>query len=83
VGNDAHSHELLSVITAVHHQRVGKTLDNWALGLSETLLGIATGGMGDVDGSTDLNVIAVVTIVSPYPANVWFIALFHIARMCI
>jgi hypothetical protein len=58
VGNNADSHELLSVVTAVHHQRVGETLDDRALRLSESLLGISTGGVGDVDRSTDLNVIA-------------------------
>lgn len=50
MGNDADSHELLSVVAAVHHQRVGETLDDRAVGLAEALDGIATGGMGDVDG---------------------------------
>lgn len=58
VGNDADSHKLLSVVTAVHHQRVSETLDDGALRLSESLLGVSTGGVGDVDGSADLDVIA-------------------------
>ena len=45
VGNDADSHELLSVVTAVHHERVGKTLNDGALGLPEALDGITTGGV--------------------------------------
>ena len=58
VCNNTDSHELLSVVTTVHHQGVGKTLDNWALRLSESLLCVSAGGMGDVDGCADLDVIA-------------------------
>jgi hypothetical protein len=58
VGNNADSHKLLSVVAAVHHQRVGKTLDDGALGLPEALDGIATSGVRDVDGRPDLDVIA-------------------------
>jgi hypothetical protein len=59
VGNDADSHELLSVVAAVHHEGVGKTLNDGALGLAETLLGVAAGGVRKVDGSADLDVVAV------------------------
>ena len=59
VGDNADSHKLLSVVATVHHQGVGETLDDWALCLSESLLGISTGGMGDVDWGADLDVIAV------------------------
>jgi hypothetical protein len=59
VGNDAHSHELLSVVAAVHHERVGEALDDGALRLAETLDGITTGAVGDVDGLADLDVVAV------------------------
>jgi hypothetical protein len=45
VGNDADSHELLSVVAAVHHERVGETLNDGALGFPESLDRIATGGM--------------------------------------
>lgn len=58
VGNNAHGHELLSGVTAVHHERVGETLNDGALGLAETLGGIATGSVGEIDGLTDLNVVA-------------------------
>ena len=34
---DADSHQFLAVVPAVHHQRVGHSLDDWALGLTETL----------------------------------------------
>lgn len=57
VGDNANSHELLSVVTAIHHQRVGKTLNDGALGLSESLLGVTTSRVGDVDWCSDLNVI--------------------------
>jgi hypothetical protein len=59
VGNDADGHELLSVVAAVHHQRVGETLDDGALCLSESLLCISAGGVGDVDWGADLDVIAI------------------------
>lgn len=58
VSDDADSHELLSVVAAVHHQGVGETLNDWALGLSESLDSISSGGVGDVDGLADLDVIA-------------------------
>jgi len=59
VSNNADSHELLSVVATVHHQGVGKTLDDGALRLAESLLRISAGRVGDVDGGTDLDVIAV------------------------
>lgn len=58
VGDDADSHELLAVVAAVHHERVGETLDDGALSLAETLGGIATGGVGGVDRGADLDVVA-------------------------
>lgn len=66
MGNNANSHELLSVVTAVHHQGVGETLDDWALCLTESLLCVTTGGMGDVDGGADLDIIAVVVLAVPH-----------------
>lgn len=59
VGDNADSHELLSVVAAVHHEGVGKTLNDGALGLAETLLGVAAGRVRQVDGSADLDVVAV------------------------
>lgn len=58
VVNNANSHKLLSVVATVHHQGVGKTLNDWALCLSESLLSVSAGGVGDVDWGTDLDVIA-------------------------
>ena len=43
VGDNADSHELLSVVAAVHHERVGETLNDGALGLPESLDGISAG----------------------------------------
>lgn len=37
VFHDADGHELLAVVATTHHQRVGETLDNRALSLTETL----------------------------------------------
>jgi len=45
VSNNADSHELLAVVAAVHHERVGKTLDDGALGLPESLDSISAGGV--------------------------------------
>ena len=56
--NDADSHELLAVVAAVHHERVGETLNDGAVGLAEPLGGIATGGVREVDRGADLDVVA-------------------------
>lgn len=58
MSDNADSEELLSVVAAVHHERVGETLDDGALSLAETLGGIATGRVGEVDGGADLDVVA-------------------------
>jgi hypothetical protein len=58
VVNNADRHELLSVVATVHHEGVGETLDDWALCLSESLLGISAGSVGDVDWGADLDVVA-------------------------
>lgn len=59
VVNDADSHELLAVVAAVHHQGVGETLNDRAVGLAESLDGISAGGVGDVDGVAQRDVVAV------------------------
>lgn len=59
VSDNADSHELLAVVATVHHEGVGETLNDGAVGLAETLDGIATSGVGEVDGRTDLDVVAV------------------------
>ena len=59
MGNDADGHEFLAVVAAVHHEGVGEALDDRALRFSESLLGISTGGVGDVDWGADLDVVTV------------------------
>ena len=59
VGDDADGHEFLAVVAAVHHQGVGQALDDGALCLAETLDGVSSCGVGDVDGLSDLDVVAV------------------------
>ncbi len=59
MGNDADGLELLAVVAAVHHERVGETLNDGAVGLAESLDSISAGGVRDVDRGTDLDVIAV------------------------
>ncbi len=60
MGDDADSHELLSVVATVHHQRVGKALNDGAIRLSEPLDGIAASGVGDIDRVSDLDVVTIV-----------------------
>lgn len=59
MGDDTDSHELFTVVAAVHHERVGEALDDRALGLSESLDGISASRVRDVDGGSDLDVITV------------------------
>jgi hypothetical protein len=59
VRNDADGHQLLAVVAAVHHQRVGEALNDGAVGLAEPLGSIATSGVREVDGRPDLDVVAV------------------------
>lgn len=59
VSDNADSHELLAVVATVHHEGVGETLNDGAVGLAEALDGIATSGVGEVDGGADLDVVAV------------------------
>lgn len=58
MSDNSDSHQLFTVVAAVHHERVGEALDDGALSLAESLDGIAAGGVGDVDWRADLNVIA-------------------------
>lgn len=58
VGDNADSHELLSVVAAVHHERVGETLNDGALGLPESLDGISASRVRCVDRRADLDVVA-------------------------
>ena len=59
VRDDADGHELLAVVAAVHHERVGEALDDGTLGFAEALHGVSAGGVGGVDGCADLDVVAV------------------------
>jgi hypothetical protein len=56
--HNSNSHQLLAVVATVHHQRVGQSLNDRALSLSESLCCISAGRVGDVDGGSDLDVIA-------------------------
>lgn len=59
VGDDADSHQLLAVVAAVHHQRVGQSLDDGAVGLAESLNGVSASGVGDIDGISQGNVVTI------------------------
>ena len=60
MADDSHSHELLAIIAAVHHERIGEALNDGAIRFPKSLDGIAACRMGDVDRRPDLNVVAVV-----------------------
>ena len=60
MSDNSDSHELLAVVSSVHHKSIGETFDNWALCLSESLGRIFTSRVWHVDWGSDLNVIAVV-----------------------
>lgn len=59
MSHDSHRHELLAIVSPVHHERVGQSLDDGALSLAKTLDGISACRVRDVDGRADLNVITV------------------------
>lgn len=44
--HDLDGEELLAVVPSVHHERVGHALNDGALSLPETLLGITAGRVG-------------------------------------
>lgn len=56
--DNSDSLELLTVVSAVHHQRVGETLDNGALSLSESLRSVLAGRVREVDRLSDENVVS-------------------------
>lgn len=55
--HDADGKELLTVVATAHHQGVGHTLDDGALGLAETLGGKATSRVGQEDATTELDIV--------------------------
>jgi hypothetical protein len=78
VRNDSDGHQLLSIVTALHHQAanisrtcsayiyiyiaerdtpVHQSLNNGHLCLLELLLGVTTGGVGDINSMADLDII--------------------------
>ena len=56
--HDPHSHKFLAVVPPVHHQGICQSLDDGTLCFAEAFRGVAAGGVGDVDGGADLNVIS-------------------------
>lgn len=49
--DDAHCHDLLSIVATVHHEGADETFDNGALSLSKALRIVATGGMWKIHGA--------------------------------
>ena len=59
MGDNADSHELLAVVTTIHHEGVREALDDRAISFTEALNGITTGGVRDVDWRAYLDVVTV------------------------
>ena len=57
--NDPDCHQLLAVVAAIHHQRVGETLNDRTLRFPETLDCESAGRVGYVDRLADLDIVAV------------------------
>lgn len=55
--DDSDSLQLLTVVSAVHHQGVGQSLDDWALSLSESLGGVSAGSVRNEHWGSDLDVV--------------------------
>ena len=49
--DDSDSHLLLTVVSTLHHHGVDESLNNWAGGLSESLLLVATSSVGEIHSS--------------------------------
>jgi hypothetical protein len=64
MSNDSDRHQLLAIVAAVHHQRVGEALDNRTLCFPETLDCESAGRVGYIDRLADLDVVAVSSILS-------------------
>lgn len=48
--DDSDGHDLLAVVTAVHHERVDESLDDWALRLSESFNLVSAASVWEVLG---------------------------------
>jgi hypothetical protein len=57
VFDDSHGQEFLTVVSSVHHERVGQSLDDGALGFAESLRGVSAGCVGEIDGVAELDVV--------------------------
>lgn len=55
--DDSDGLQLLTVVLTVHHQRVGQSLNDWALSLSESLGSVSTSSVGNEHWGSDLNVV--------------------------
>jgi len=62
--DNSDSHQLLAVVSTVHHEGVCQAFDDRALCFSESLCCVSASGVGDVNGGADLDVVAVSKFVS-------------------
>lgn len=55
--DDSNGLQLLTVVSAVHHQGVGQSLNDWALSLSESLGGVSTSSVRNENWGSNLDVV--------------------------
>ena len=67
--HDPYGHQLLPIVSPVHHQGVCQALDDGALGFAEALHGVAAGRVGDVDGLADLDVVSAGRVLVSWVGN--------------
>lgn len=59
VFDNSDGQELLTVVSSVHHEGVGQSLDDGALCFAESLRGVSASSMGEIDGVAQLDVVTV------------------------
>ena len=62
MSDNSDSHQLLAVVSTIHHEGVGQAFDDGALCFAESLCGVSAGGVWHVDGGADLDVITTVLL---------------------
>lgn len=77
MSNNSDGHDLLSVVSAVHHERIGETLNDGALGFPESLSSISASGVRNVDRLSDLDVIAICACQLPVALNLTILPLIQ------
>lgn len=62
MGNDPDGHELLAIVSTIHHEGICETFDDRALCFSKPFDGVTASGVRDVDRCSNLDVVAINSI---------------------